>query len=280
MRRFWAFFAGIFFGGAILMWTAPLVVIAVAVAAVLGHTDLFSAFSGESVFGVREEAGRLQGRLINTSFQTIHVALAEGQPPRRLVVRLDMRDADVFDDAAVGQVRVDAWPLEAARDMMTPPLYTVKAPGRGAVLGEDGVLTITRDQRRSAFALADGRWLADADGPLLMTTGAGGALRLIAVARADDDDVPGAVATITYASPWKVMQRFVLRADDAARARGLKNGLEPARLVLASAPGQAQSLDIALGAGVVRIPLAADALHGGQAALPVGLDLAEIKPWR
>lgn len=280
MRKFWAFFAGMFFGGAVLLWTAPLVVVAVALAVMLGRTDLFSAFSGESVFGVRDQGGRLQGRLVNTTFQTIQVAAADGQRPRRLVVRLDVRDADVFSDHGRGQVRLDAWPVEAARDLMAPPLYTIQADGRSASVGDDGMLTVQHGQRVSAFALADGRWLADSDGPFLTLTVEGERKRLVAVAAAADDDPPGAIAVITYASPQAVMQRFLLGADDTARAVGLRSALAPARLSPRAGDGAHHILDVVSPAGMVHVPLAGDRLDGGQASLPAGMTLTEVKPWR
>jgi hypothetical protein len=133
MRLFRSFFIGLLFAGFVLLATSPVLVAGVALTAWVLRGEVFNALDGASVFGLREKDGRLDGRMINVNFQTTHVQMPGEIRPRRLVLRLEVTNADVFDGRpGEGRVRLDAWPVESAEDVRKPALYTIVAPGRAA----------------------------------------------------------------------------------------------------------------------------------------------------
>lgn len=281
MRYAWTFFAGLAFAGFILLATSPLLVVGVGVGAWAARGQLFNALAGESVFGVRERAGRLEGRSVNVGFRMVMVPVPGEPRPRRLLLRLEVTDSDVFASGpAEGRVRLDAWPLDGADDVKKPALYTVVAPGRAATLDEDGTLVVERGSRRSIYALSSGTWLYDAESQVSSFALEGDRRRVIAVSSAEDDMPPGSVAVLTYATNQTVLKRVLLSASDPTRARLLRSSVGLTRAVARLEDSSRRTLDLPLPAGTVRIPMTGDDLDLSRAQVPAGLALAELKPWK
>ena len=280
MRNAWAFLAGIFFAGYVIMWSVPLAVLGALVVGWGGHVNLFHAFSGESVFGVRDLDGRMQARLVNVNFSPALVSMP-GQPrPRRLLLRLEVVNADVFAGTeGQGRVRLDAWPLEDQSDIMAPPLYTIIAPGRTGRVEDDAVLVVENGSRRSVYALNDGGWLYDSDGIEAGFTD-GGRRRMIAAVAAGEEMPPGSVAVVSYASPQRVMKRLLVLASDPTRARLLRTSVALIRPMVRDDELGRRWLDLTLPAGIIRIPFLVNELDIEHASVPPGLALGEITPWR
>lgn len=281
MRYAWTFFAGLAFAGFILLATSPLLVVGVGVGAWAARGQLFNALAGESVFGVRERAGRLEGRSVNVGFRMVMVPVPGEPRPRRLLLRLEVTDSDVFASGpAEGRVRLDAWPLDGADDVKKPALYTVVAPGRAATLDEDGTLVVERGSRRSIYALSSGTWLYDAESQVSSFALEGDRRRVIAVSSAEDDMPPGSVAVLTYATNQTVLKRVLLSASDPTRARLLRSSVGLTRAVARLEDATRRTLDLPLPAGTVRIPMTGDDLDLARAQVPAGLSLVELKPWK
>ncbi|HSV30154.1 MAG TPA: hypothetical protein VLL76_11375, partial [Candidatus Omnitrophota bacterium] len=114
MRFAWTFYAGLTFAGLTLLISAPFMG-AVALTIWLLRGELWTALSGESLFAVRNEDGRTAGQMVNVGFHTVMVAVPGEPRPRRLLLRLEVRNPDVFADSrGEGRVRLDAWPLDDA----------------------------------------------------------------------------------------------------------------------------------------------------------------------
>lgn len=281
MRFAWTFFAGLTFAGFILLATSPLLMIGVGVGTWAARGQLFNALAGESVFGVRNHAGRLEGRSINVGFRMAMVPVPGEPRPRRLLLRLEVTDSDVFAAGrAEGRVRLDAWPLEGADDLKKPALYTIVAPGRAAAVEEDGTLVVERGTRRSIYALGSGSWLYDAESAVSSFSLEGERRRVVAVSSAEDDMPAGAVAVLTYATNQTVLKRVLLTASDPTRARLLRNSVGLSRAVARFEDATRRTLDLPLPAGTVRIPMNGDDLDLARAQMPAGLALAELRPWR
>ncbi|AVM76264.1 hypothetical protein [Magnetospirillum gryphiswaldense] len=280
MRHAWTFLIGLFFAGFVMMWSAPIGIAVAVLAGLGGQINLFHAFSGESVFGVRDVGGRLQGRMVNVSFRPTMVPVIGEPRPRRLLLRLEVIDVDVFDGSnGLGRVRLDAWPLDGAVDVLQPPLYTVVAPGRKAIIDDENVLSVENGNRRSAYSLATGEWLYDADGAVVTYTTEGDRRRLLAAAAADDEMPPGSVAVVTLASPQGVLKRLLIAASDPTRARLLRTSVSLIRAGIRSEPAGLRWVDLAMPAGTIRVPLSGDVLDLARAEVPVGLKISEFKAW-
>lgn len=282
MRNAWTFLAGILFAGFVMLWSAPVAVLAVALAVMGGQVNLFHAFSGESVFGAREVDGRMQARMVNVTFRPLQVMLPGEPRPRRLLLRLEVIDGDVFDGGAnaQGRVRLDAWPLDQSVDLLQAPLYTVVAPGRMARIEDEGVLTVESGNRRSAYSLASGQWLYDYDGGVASFTVEGERRRMLAAVAADDEMPPGSVAVVSYASPQGVITRLLVSASDPTRARLLRTSVSLIRPSVRTELGGARWMDLSMPAGTIRVPFAGDGLDIGRAEVPVGLKLTEFQSWQ
>lgn len=279
MRNVWALLAGVFFAGYVMLWSVPLVVVAALVVGWAGPINLFHAFSGESVFGVRNIDGRMQARLVNVNFITALVAAPGQMRPRRLLLRLEVVNADVFAGTeGQGRVRLDAWALEDERSVLAPPLYTVIAPGRNGRLEDEALLMVEIGQRHSAYSLSDGSWLYDADGPVAGFS-QGQSRRMVAAAAADDEMPPGSVAVVSYASAQKVLKRVLISASDATRARLLRTSISLIRPLVRNDEMGRRWLDLTLPAGIIRIPFLDDSLDLAHAVVPPGLAVGEISPW-
>lgn len=279
MRVLWTFFAGLSFAALTLLVSAPLMVGVVAAALAL-RGELWTTFSGESFFAVRDEGGNTSAQMVNVSFRTIMVPVPGEMRPRRLLLRLDVRDPDVFQsDRGQGRVRLDAWHLDDAEDVRQLAAYTILTPGRAAQIDEDGLLVVERGGRRTSFSLATGEWLFDSDGPVARFSHGGGP-RYVAVAAADDDMPNGTVAVVTYASAHHPVRRLLLTAQDPTRARILRTAVALSRPVARHEGGGARSIDLVLSAGTLGIPLSGDNLDFAAARVPAGLSLIEITPWK
>lgn len=277
MRLAWTFYCGAVFAGLVMLLNLPIIGGGIILARLLeGHS--WTIVSGESFFAVRDDAGRMLGKAGNASFHVVAVGQADSPRPRRLLLRLDVRKDDVFGTGG-GRVRLDSWPLDAATDLRADPAFTIIAQGQSAGIDADGMLLTDNQNRRSAYSLTEGHWLFDADVPLASFLTENEKRRLFAVAVAEDDLLPGGVAVIAYASPQKMIRRFILCADDEARARVIKVSVPLSRPVARLADDGKRAAEFTLSAGLVRIPIEDDTLALAKASLPQGLKLIEITPW-
>lgn len=278
MRLMWTFLAGVVLAGLALVATAPFLAGA-ALVGWLARGELWTVLSGQSYFAARDEDGRTAGRLVNVSFHPVSVALAGDPRPRPLLARLQVDTTEFSAASADGRVRLDVWPMGGAADLHKPPLYTVMVPGRGASLEADGMMMVERGARRSAFSLADGSWLFDADAPVAVFAVDGERRRYVALAQAEDDLAAGAVAVLSYATPRRVIRRVVLSAADPARGRFLRGTLNMTRPVTRVDDKGGRVLEVPLPSGALRLPVAGDDLDVAHAEVPAGMRLDEIRPW-
>jgi len=282
MRNAWTFIAGLLFAGFVMVWSAPVAILMVALAASGGNINLFHAFSGESVFGAREVNGRLEARMVNVSFRPMMVVMPGDPRPRRLLLRLEVMDADVFDGSnqSLGRVRLDAWPLDQSVDLMQAPLYTLVVPGRQAVLDDGGMMVVDNGNRHSAYSLSAGQWLFDYDGSFASFTIEGERRRYLAAAAADDEMPPGSVAVVSFAGPQGLITRLLVTSSDSTRARLLRTSVSLIRPMVRQDPAGGRWVDLAMPAGTIRVPMLGDILDISRAEVPVGLALAEFKNWK
>ncbi|MGE5547439.1 MAG: hypothetical protein ACM33T_11110 [Solirubrobacterales bacterium] len=284
MRFLWTFFAGLVFAGFTLVVSAPLWLGTVGVAW-LARGELWTTLSGESFFAVRADRGRTAGYLANVSFRTVMVPVVGEPRPRRLLLRVDVRNPDVFAGQGGGQgggrVRVDAWHLDDASDLHKPALYTVIAPGNGLTVEDDMLMIERGGGRRSIYSSGEGRWLFDADTATAAFAQENERRRFVAVAAADEELPAGSIAVITYATSDAVLRRLLLRADDPTRARILRTAVTLSRPVARhDDSGRGRSVELPLPAGTLRIPMTGDAFDLAHASIPAGLALAEFRPWK
>jgi|GEM_PF-1908802 len=280
MRLAWTFVAGLFFAGFVLLTTSPLLLAGIATSLWLRHIELFDALAGESVFGLRLQDGRLQGRMVNVNFHTAQITMPGHPRPRRVLLRLDVINTDVFASSrAEGLVRLDAWPLESPDDLRRPPLYTIIAGGRAAAIEADGTLVVDRGERRSVYSLGSGQWLYDADSAVAGFTLDGDRRRVVALSGMEDDMPAATVAVLTYASAQGVLQRVLLTAQDPTRARLLRSSMSLIRPLVRMEDASRRMVDLPLTAGTVHIPVGDDRLDLTGAQIPQGLALTPLIPW-
>lgn len=280
MRFVWTFLIGIAFAALVAAISSPLLVAGMGVAAWLKRGQVFNALDGESVFGIREVDGRLDGRMVNVGFQTLHVAVPGDPRPRRMLLRLEVTNADVFASRlGEGRVRLDAWPLDSVADVRGPAMYTVIAPGRAATVSEDGTMTVEHGSRRSVYALAGGQWLYDWESLPSTYAVEGERRRVVALASVEEDMPPRTIAVLTLASAQSVLKRVLIAADDPTRARLLRSSMAMIRPVPRFEDATRRTIDLSLPAGTVRIPVVGDDLDLNAAQVPPGLRLLELRPW-
>lgn len=280
MRFVWTFLIGIAFASLVAAISSPLLVAGIGVAAWLKRGHVFNALDGESVFGIREVDGRMDGRMVNVGFQTLHVSMPGDPRPRRLLLRLEVSNADVFSSRpGEGRVRLDAWPLDSVNDVRGAAMYTVVAPGRAATVSEDGTMTVEHGGRRSVYALAGGQWLYDWESPPVTYAVEGERRRAVALAAVEEDMPPRTIAVLTLASAQAVFKRVLIVADDPTRARLLRSSVSMIRPVPRFEDATRRTIDLSLPAGMVRIPVVGDDLALGAAQVPQGLHLLELTPW-
>lgn len=280
MRFVWTFLIGIAFAGFIMVVSSPLLVAGIGAVAWLAKGNSFSALSGESVFGVRDKDGRLDGRMINVGFQTMHVAVPGDPRPRRMLLRLEVTNADVFASRpGEGRVRLDVWPLDGVDDVRKAAQQTIIAPGRSAVLAEDGTLVVDHGGRRSVYSLASGQWLYDAEAAPATYATEGDRRRTVALAAAEEDMPARTIAVLTLATAQTVLKRVMILADDPTRARLMRSSVSMIRPVPRLDDATHRTIDLSLPAGLMRIPVVGDDLDIVNAQVPLGLRLVELKPW-
>lgn len=280
MRFLWTFFAGLNFAALTLLVSAPLMV-GVVMAAVALRGELWTTFSGESFFAVRDQGGNTSAQMVNVSFRTMMVSLPGEMRPRRLLLRLETRNPDVFhSERGQGRVRLDAWHLDDADDLRRLAAYTILTPGNAAHIDEDGLLMVERGGRRTTYSLATGEFLFDADGPLARFTIGNERSRYVAVAAADDDMPNGIVAVLTYANSHHAVRRLLLTAQDPTRARILRTAVTLSRPVARHEAAGTRIIDLALPSGTLGIPLSGEDLDLAGALVPEGMSLIELKPWK
>jgi len=281
MRLLWILPVGFFFAVFVLTLTSPLLVLTGGVVTHFLRDDVFSALSGESVFGVRNLDGRLDGRMVNVGFHTVWIRDGQDNTPHRLLVRLEVSNADVFATRTdEGRIRFDAWPMENAADLLRSPLYSVIASGRTATI-EEGTVQIDHGSRHSIYSLTDGKWLYDYDVPPVIMNVDNDRRRVVAISTADADMVPGGIAVLTFASDRKVIRRFAIAVQEAARARVLRSAMTMIHPLIRTEESNRRTIELVLSAGLVRLPLLVlgDDLDLSQAQLPPGLELIELRPW-
>lgn len=280
MRLVWTFLTGVAFAGFVMLISSPLLLAGIGVSAWLLKGSAFSALSGESVFGIREKDGRLDGRMVNVNFQTMHVAVPGDPRPHRMLLRLEVINADVFASRpGEGRVRLDAWPLDGVEDVRRPALYTIVAPGRAASLSDDGTLLVEHGARRSVYALAGGQWLYDWESPPSSYNVDGERRRTVALAPAEEDMPARTIAVLTLATAQAVLKRVMIVADDPTRARLLRSSVGMIRPVPRFDDATRRTIDLSLPAGLMRIPVVGDDLDIANAQIPQGLRLVELKAW-
>jgi len=280
MRFVWTFLSGIAFAACVMVVSSPLVLASMGLAAWALRGPTFNALSGESVFGVRDQDGRLDGRMINVSFQTTHVTMPGDLRPRRLLLRLEVTNADVFASRpGEGRVRLDAWPLDTVEDLSKPPLYTVVAPGRAATIADDGTMVVEHATRRSVYSLAGGQWLYDWETPPASFVGEGDRRRIVALAPVEEDMPPRSIGVLTLASAQAALKRVLIVADDPTRARLLRSSVSMIRPVPRLDDASRRTVELSLPAGLMRIPVVGDKFDLAKAQVPPGLALVELTPW-
>jgi hypothetical protein len=280
MRLAWTFVAGLFFAGFVLLTTSPIFAIGVGVGWWAKRAELFNVLAGESLFGLRRADGQMQGRMVNVSFHTALVPIPGEPRPRRLLLRLDVINVDVFSTSrAEGLIRLDAWPLEAPEDLKQQPLYTIVAAGRAAIIEDDTTLVVERQTKRSVYSLGDGNWLYDADSPVAHFTLDGDRKRVVALSGMEDDMPANTVAVLTYAASQSVIKRVMVTAQDPTRARLLRSSVPLIRPLVRLDNATQRTIDLPLTAGIVRIPVIDDGLDLAKAQVPIGLNLVALTPW-
>ncbi len=280
MRLLWTFFAGFGFACLALVVSAPLLG-GMALVAWTARADLWTVLAGQSYFALKDDDGRMAGRIVNVAFHPLSVVLPNDPRPRRLLVRLEVTSTAFATTSAEGRVRLDAWPVDAALDLHKPPLYTLVVPGQGASLDAEGMLMVDRGNgRHTGYALASGAWLFDSDTPIATFAIDGEHRRFAALALADEEMPAGAVAVLAYVSPQAVLRRLLVRADDPARGRFLRGAVTMTRPVARLEDSHRRVLEIPFPAGTLRLAITGDDLDLAGAEVPAGLKLTEIRPWR
>jgi hypothetical protein len=279
MRLWWTFFAGLQFAILVLAFNAP-VLGGLALMARMARGELWTTLSDQSFFAIRDDHGRLTGKMANVGFRLMSIALPNDTRPRRLLLRLQVNTSEFSTTAGDGRVRLDAWVMDSPTDLRRAPLYTIIAPGRDANLDNDGMMMVERGGgRRSAYTLSDGSWLFDSDTSIATFAVEGERRHYAALAQSDDDMPQGAVAIIALTTPQRVIRRLMVSVADPIRARFLRGSIPMTRPVARMEDIRNRVLEVPLPAGTLRIPIAGDDLDLTTAEIPPGFKLTELKPW-
>jgi hypothetical protein len=278
MRSIWPFIAGVIVAIVVNLVSLPILGaagLAIKAAGWLGGQEAW--LGGGSSFFIKDDHGRYVTRLVNTTYTILSVPMVGEPRPRRLLLRQYFSSGDDGD----GQARFDAWPMGSPAELRRPPLYTIRARASSAGLGDDGMIWTEKGGRRTAFAVADGNRLFDADLPLVQFSFEPDARRMAALSVADDEfTAKGGVAVISYAAPGRVLKRVVLVAEDPMRASMMRATLSASKLVTYTDEALGGRLiELPLAAGPVRIPVAINDLDLGRAVVPAGLRLVPLKLW-
>lgn len=278
MRSTWPFVAGVIIAALVTLFTMPITAV-VGVGMVylsrLGKDE--TALADTSSFYIRDEQGRYTTRLTNTTYTLLSLPMVGEPRPRRLLARMRIQVAEDGD----GYANLDAWTMGGPAEFRKAPLYTIRVPAGSAVLGDDNMFWTERAGRRTAYSLADGNRLFDADLPLAQFTFEAESRRMAALSVADEEFASrGGVAVISYAAPGRVLRRVLLLADDSLRANTLRATLGATRLVSYTDEAMGGRLvELPLAAGPVRIPVSLNDADLARAKTPPGLRLIPLQPW-
>lgn len=278
MRSTWPFVAGIIVAALVTAFNLPIMAVAALGLKYARTLDgSAAALQGESSFTLRDDRGRISTRLVNTTYSIVSVPLVGEPRPRRLLVR----QHTVVGEDGQGRAGLDAWPMGSVAELRKAPLYSVRVPAVSASLGDDGMFWTEHSGRRTAYSLADGFRMFDADLPLVHFTFEPEAKRMAALALADDEYAErGGVAVLTYAGPARVLRRLILVADDPIRATTLRATITSTRLVSYTDDASGgRVIELPLAAGPVRVPVTASDLMTGRATVPAGLRLVPLREW-
>lgn len=278
MRSTWPFVAGAIFAGLVTLFTLPITVatgLVMKAAATFGRDE--ATLGGGSAFTIRDDKGRITSKLLNTTYSVVSVPITGEPRPRRTLLRLRVALGDDGD----GFASLSAWQMGAPSELRRAPLYYLSLPAHAASLGDDFLFWVEKDGRRTAYSLANGDWLFDADLPLATFAFDPDVKRMAALSQADEEYASrGGVAVFTYAAPGRVIRRAVLVADDPVRASMLRATLSATRLVTYTDEVLGgRVIELPLGSGAVRIPVGPNDMDLRRAVLPGGMRLVPIQIW-
>jgi hypothetical protein len=278
MRSTWPFMAGVIVAALVTMFTLPIVAATGLVMRTVASVSRDEAtLAGGSAFTIKDDHGQISTRLTNTTYSVVSVPITGEPRPRRTLLR---QRVSLGEDGA-GRASLSAWPIGAPSELRQPPLFHIVVPANWAGLGEDFLFWTEKDGRKTAYSLANGDWLFDADLPLATFAFDPDIRRMAAVSRADEEySARGGVAVFTYAAPGRVLRRVVLVVDDPIRVGTLRATLSATRLVTYTDEGLGgRIIELPLGAGAVRIPLTPNDMNLDRALLPFGMRLVPLQTW-
>ncbi|MBI3446501.1 MAG: hypothetical protein HY055_14375 [Magnetospirillum sp.] len=278
MRSTWPFIAGIIIAALVTVFTLPIFAatgILMMVAGSIGRNE--ATLAGGSSISMRDDHGRITSRLLNTTYTVLAVPITGEPRPRRTLLRQQV----LIGDDGEGSASLAAWQMGSPGELRKPPIYAIRVKAHSASLGDDFMFWTEKGGRRTAYSLASGDWLFDADLPVVPFVFEPEARRLAALAQADEEySAKGGVAVITYAAPGRVLRRVVLLADDSIRASMLRATLSATKLVTYTDDALGgRVVELPLGSGAVRIPVGLNDLDLRRAVLPAGLRLIVLQPW-
>lgn len=278
MRSTWPFIAGAIFAGLVTLFTLPITVatgLIMKAAASYGRNE--ATLAGGSAFSLRDDKGRISSTLVNTTYSVVSVPITGEPRPRRTLLRQRL----ALDEGGEGVASLTAWPVGAPSELRKAPLFHISMPAHAASLGEDFLFWTEKGGRRTAYSLASGDWLFDADLPLAALTFEPDIRRIAALSQADEEYASrGGVAVFTYAAPGRVIRRVVLVADDPIRAGMLRATLSATRLVAyTDETVGGRVVELPLGSGAVRIPVSPNDMDVRRAILPSGMRLVVLQSW-
>lgn len=278
MRSTWPFIAGAIVAGLVTLFTLPILVATGLIMMAAGSFGRDEAtLSGGSAFSMRDERGRITSRLINTTYSIVAVPITGEPRPRRTLLRQRV----MLGDSGEGRASLSAWLVGAPSELRKPPLFHLSVEAHAASLGDDFLFWTEKGGRRTAYSLANGDWLFDADLPLATFTFEAETRRMAALSQADEEYASkGGVAVFTYAAPGRVIKRMVLIADDPIRAGMLRATLSATRLVTYTDEVLGgRVVELPLGSGAVRIPVTPNDMDIRRALVPPGMRLVPIQLW-
>jgi hypothetical protein len=278
MRSTWPFIAGAIFAGLVTLFTLPIAVATGLVMKAVGSLGGAEAtLAGGSAFTIRDDKGRITSKLVNTTYSVVSVPITGEPRPRRTLLRQRL----ALGDDGEGFASLSAWLTGAPSELRKAPLFHISVPAHAASLGDDFLFWTEKGGRRTAYSLASGDWLFDADLPLAVFAFDPDIKRMAALSQADEEYASrGGVAVFTYAAPGRVIRRVVLVADDQMRAGMLRATLSATRLVTYTDDSMGGRLiELPLGSGAVRIPVGANDMDLRRAVLPSGMRLVALQSW-
>jgi hypothetical protein len=249
--------------------------------------------TGESRFTCSKESAERPPldalEIVNTTFELTRDA--------RLAIRFRTTQKLVIGDkGSEGTVEVTAWPRDRPG---TAPVYVVSVPDASTVrLEPSGLILVTHDtsgdlEWYSTYASTNGRHLFDSHVPVLTWFDSANRYRFFGLyvpADGKSDVAQHVVAEIVDADPSGVVRRYVIRAEDAARAEVLRSLVDAERRVAVSGlPGDKSMALLVrftwypnIQAGTrndvtFSIPVVRDGLDVARAKVPPGFQIS-VKP--